>query len=223
MAKISKKKVRKNKKTVASPTTKPVAGPRKSPLRPKPVVKNTAADEKSPGGISTAAVEKATGKSWADWCRLLDKDGAMKMTHKEIAQLLHEKHVVGEWWSQMVTVGYEQARGLRKPHETPRGFQASASKTVNVPLSKLFNSWSNSADRAKWFEPAALNISKETRDKSIRVVWPDGTRVEINFYAKGPAKSQVALQHNKLKSEADVARVKKFWTTALDRLKVQLE
>lgn len=186
-------------------------------MKPELAAKN------QPGGISSAAVEKATGKGWSEWCRLLDKEGAKKMPHKEIAQLLHAKYAVGDWWSQMVTVGYEQARGLRKPNETPRGFQASASKTVNVPLSELYNSWSNSAERALWFQPAVLNISKETRDKSMRVIWPDGTRVEINFYAKGPAKSQVALQHNKLKSEADVARVKKFWTAALNRLKTRLE
>jgi hypothetical protein len=147
----------------------------------------------------------------------------MKMTHKEIAQLLHKKHAVGDWWSQMVTVGYEQARGMRKPHETSRGYQASASKTINVSLSKLFNSWSSSAERAFWLKPAALNISKETPDKSMRVIWPDDTRVEINFYAKGPTKSQVALQHNKLKSEADVAKVKEFWAAALERLKTHLE
>ncbi len=179
--------------------------------------------QKRPGGISSAGVEKATGKGWSEWCRLLDKEGAKNMPHKEIAQLLHAKFAVGDWWSQMVTVGYEQARGLRRPHETPRGFQASASKTMNVPLSKLFNSWSNSAERALWFEPADLKISKETRDKSLRVIWSDGTRVEINFYAKSPSKSQVALQHNKLKSEADVARMKKFWTAALSRLKSRLE
>lgn len=189
----------------------------------KPTVKPDLADQKQPGGISSAAVERATGKGWSEWCRLLDKEGAKKMNHKEIAQLLHGKYAVGDWWSQMVTVGYEQARGLRKPHETPRGFQASASKTINVSLSKLFNSWSSSAERAPWFEPADLNISKETRDKSMRVLWPDGTRVEINFYAKGPSKSQVALQHNRLKSEADVARMKKFWTAALGRLKTRLE
>jgi len=222
VAKKSGKAVRK-KKTAASRISKHVAAPRKSPSRLKPVLKKTAPDQESPGGISTAAVEKATGKDWAQWCRLLDKDGAMKMPHKEIAQLLVGKYAVGAWWSQMVTVGYEQARGLRKPHETSRGFQASASRTINVSLSKLFNSWSSSAERAFWLKPAALNISKETPGKSMRVIWPDNTRVEINFYAKGPAKSQVALRHNKLKSEADVATAKEFWTTALDRLKAQLE
>lgn len=188
----------------------------RAPGKPLPSLKN------SPGGISSAAVEKATGKGWSEWCRLLDRDGAKKMPHKDIAQLVHEKYDVGDWWCQMVTVGYEQARGLRKPHETPRGFQTSASKTVNVPIAELFDFWSHDFLRATWFDQGALNIRKETRDKSMRVSWPDGTHVEINFYSKGSRKSQVAVQHRKLKSSKDVARMKKFWGDALNRLKVQL-
>ena len=45
--------------------------------------------------------------------KLLDKDGCKKMPHKQIAEIVHEKYGVGPWWCQMVTVGYEQSRGLR--------------------------------------------------------------------------------------------------------------
>ena len=38
----------------------------------------------------------------------------------------------------MVTVGYEQARGLRKKHQRPEGFQVSASRTVAVPIAVAF-------------------------------------------------------------------------------------
>lgn len=47
---------------------------------------------------------------------LLDKAGAKKMSHQEIANHLHTKHDVAPWWTQMVTVTYEQARGLRQKH-----------------------------------------------------------------------------------------------------------
>lgn len=38
--------------------------------------------------ISTEAVKKATGKSWDEWIKLLDKLDADKLTHKEIAKML---------------------------------------------------------------------------------------------------------------------------------------
>jgi len=210
------------KKPVAKAAKSKKSTAPKKPLRKaskKAPTKRKLAAKGAPGGISSAAVEKATGKGWDEWVRLLDADGAKSLPHKEIAEIVHGKYGVGDWWSQMVTVGYEQAKGLRKPHETARGFQASASKTINASIADLFDHWSHDLLRAQWFEPVMLNIRKETRDKSMRVSWPDGTSVEINFYSKGPRKSQVALQHSKLKSARDVAKIKKFWGAALEDLK----
>ena len=56
-------------------------------------------------GISDAAVRKATGKGWAEWIRVLDRKGAKKMTHREIAAWLAAAKHTGPWWSQMLTVG----------------------------------------------------------------------------------------------------------------------
>ena len=77
------------------------------------------------GGISSAAVKKATGKTWREWLALLDKAQADKLPHKDIARWLQEKHRLADWWGQMVTVGYEQARGLRLKHQKPDGFEIS--------------------------------------------------------------------------------------------------
>ena len=74
-------------------------------------------------GISADAVRAKTGKGWAEWFAVLDQAGAAKWPHKEIASFLHEQEC-GDWWSQMVAVGYEQARGLRVKHQTADGFTA---------------------------------------------------------------------------------------------------
>jgi uncharacterized protein YndB with AHSA1/START domain len=174
-------------------------------------------------GISDAAVKEKTGKTWGQWCKLLDKDGAKKMSHKDIALLVSDKHGVGPWWSQMVTVGYEQARGLRKKHETSRGWQASASKTVNAPLAVLYDAWEDAKLRARWLGRPAFTMRKKTANKSMRIAWADETSVEVNFYAKGEGKSHVAVQHSKLKGEPEVLKAKKFWAGALDTLKERLE
>ena len=39
------------------------------------------------------------------------------MPHKQIAEYLYEKHGLSGWWSQVVTVVYEQERGLREKHQ----------------------------------------------------------------------------------------------------------
>jgi hypothetical protein len=45
----------------------------------------------------------------------------------------------------------------------------------------------------------------------------------VNFSKKGTAKSQVAIDHEKLGAAGDVARMKRIWGAALDKLKAKLE
>lgn len=173
---------------------------------------------KRTAGISDAAVRKATGKSWDEWFAKLDKAGAKKMAHREIAETLH-KMECGDWWSQMVAVGYEQARGLRIKHERPDGYSISRSKTIAVPVSKLFKAWKDEKVRGEWLDGAALTIRKATANKSIRITWGDGTtNVEVMFYPKDKSKAQVTVQHNKLSSAKEGERMKRFWGDALGRL-----
>jgi hypothetical protein len=172
--------------------------------------------------ISDAAVTKATGRNWSDWFRILDKEGAKKKSHQEIAAKLHDKYGVPRWWSQMVTVTWEQARGLREVHQQSAGFTANVSRTFAVAVDDLFKAWDDARRRNKWLGEK-VTVRKATAPKSIRITWSDGTSVEAGFYAKGDAKSSVAVQHSKLAARADVDARKKFWADALDRLRKTLE
>ncbi len=70
------------------------------------------------------AVEKvvaATGRTWDSWFGLLDAWDAAARTHTETARWLRELHAVPSWWSQSITVAYEQARGLRVPGQQVSG------------------------------------------------------------------------------------------------------
>jgi hypothetical protein len=175
-------------------------------------------------GISSEAVRAKTGKGWAEWFAILDKAGAAKWPHKEIASFLHDQKC-GDWWSQMVTVGYEQARGLRVKHQTADGFTAGASKTVTAPVATLFRAWTDARRRAQWLPDAAdVAIRSATENKSLRLVWTDGTStIVVQVYPKGADKSQVTIERRKLKSAKEVSQVKAFWSAALDKLKSLLE
>ena len=97
--------------------------------------------------ISDAAVQAKTGRVWAEWFTLLDAKGAAGLAHREIAVALREQHGLSGWWSQMVTVAYEQARGRREPHQTARGYQVGVSKTVPVAVDALFTAWEDEVSR----------------------------------------------------------------------------
>lgn len=170
-------------------------------------------------GISSEAVEARTGRTWADWLRALDNEGCKSMKHPAIAALLHERFKVGPWWSQMITVGYEQARGMREKHEKPDGYSVSASKTIAAPIDRAFGAWSNARSRNRWLADAPIDIRRSTKNKSMRIVWTeDDTKVDVNFYAKGEAKSQVAIEHSRIRSARLAETRKKWWRARLVEL-----
>lgn len=169
---------------------------------------------------SDAAVAAKTGKSWSQWFAVLDKAGAEAMPHRDIARMLHERHGVPGWWSQMVTVEYERARGKRAVHQTTEGYAASVSRTFAASASTLFNAWVDAETRKRWLGPARLTITTATPRKSLHIRCEDGTRVDVGFYPRGRSKCQVAVGHRKLRRAKDVAAMKKYWGAALDRLQI---
>ena len=175
-------------------------------------------------GLSDRAVKKATGKSWREWLAILDKAGARKMNHTQMAAYLYKQQKLPGWWSQMVVVGYEQARGLREKHQRPEGYGISVSRVIDVPLSALYQSWAEAKQRDKWLKVKGIEIRKATANKSMLITWSDKkTSLEVNFYAKGKSKSQVVVQHSKLKDAKVAEKMKGYWAKTLGGMKAYME
>jgi hypothetical protein len=174
--------------------------------------------------MSDEAVKTKTGKVWKEWFAILDHAGAAKMTHQEIANHLHTKHDVPPWWTQMVTVTYEQERGRRNKHQRPDGYQISVSRTINTPLGKLFKFVADEKNRSEWLDQKGLVVRKTTANKTMRVTWSDGKQnLEFYFVPKGDKKSQLVVQHGKIPDAITAARMKTYWSKALNRLRQSLE
>ncbi|PZE85387.1 hypothetical protein DEJ00_17840 [Curtobacterium sp. MCLR17_039] len=72
----------------------------------------------------------ATGKKPDDWHALIDRADGATIGHAAIASWLIGRGVE-PWWAQGITIGYEQARGLRIPGQRADGtFAVSASRQV---------------------------------------------------------------------------------------------
>ncbi len=175
------------------------------------------------GGIGSAAVKKATGRTWPQWLAVLDRAGARRKPHHEVAEWLHTRHQLPGWWAQMITVGYEQARGLRAKHQKSDGFEVSVSRTIAAPVADAFEAWRDGACREKWLPHMPLTVRKATPHKSIRITWGDGTNLSVNFWPKGSLKCQVVPQHGKLPDAAAAEKMKHYWTAKLDALQKFLE
>jgi hypothetical protein len=166
-----------------------------------------------------------TGRAWDEWFALLDRWGAAERPHPEIARWLNQEQGVPGWWAQGVTVGYEQARGLRAPGQRRGGlFEVNASKTVAVPVDRLYEAFMDPGLRERWLPGVKLEVRAAKPGTSIRANWADGTtRLVIAFTARGDAKSQVALVHERVPDAEAAAELKAWWRGRVAVLKEVLE
>src|SRR6266550_2891257 len=161
-------------------------------------------------GMRDAPLQQRTGRTWAQWVKVLDDAGASSKPHREIAQYVSSLGTP-DWWSQTVTVGYECIRGLRdKGQRRGGGYEASKSRTFAVPLKKLYAAFANARTRSRWL-PVKVTVKSATPSKRMRVAWDDGTTVEIGFFSKADKKSSVALTHQKLPDKAAAEKMKTWW------------
>ena len=176
-----------------------------------------APDYASLAGLSDAAITTKTGRSWAEWVRVLDREHAADKPHREIA-LFVSSLGTPSWWTQTVTVGYERIKGLReKGQRRDGGYEASKSRTFNVPVKTVFDAFANARKRKRWLEPT-FTVRSAALLKRMRVTCTDNTVVQVGFFAKGPGKTAVAVQHQKLPDRAAVDATKKAWAERFDRL-----
>lgn len=183
----------------------------------------------APGRVlatSDEAIRQRTGRGWEEWFDLLDDWGAAERTHRDIARWVAELQGVVPlaWNAQAVAGSYERARGLRQVGEHADGFTVTASRTVAVPVDRLYEAFVDEALRAHWLPDGPLRERTAVRPKSARFDWGDGrTRVHVTFLPKGADKSTAALQHVRLADAGEAARVKAMWRDRIAALKEVLE
>lgn len=167
-------------------------------------------------GMSNAAVKKATSRDWPAWVQLLDERHASEQSHGEIVKYVSSLGTP-DWWSQMVTVGYERIRGLRDKGQRRDGaYEANKSRTFAVPIEKLFDAFAKTPLRKRWLQ-VAMKVRSANPNKTIRASFDDGTLVQFYFTDKG-GKSSVAVQHQKLADKNLADQKKSWWTERLDAL-----
>ncbi len=170
-------------------------------------------------GMSDATIKAKTGCTWEKWVGALDYQKAKEMSHRDIAALVHEKYKIDGWWAQSVTVGYERIKGLRARGQRRDGtYEANKSRTFDVPVTKLFDAWTDANVRRLWLNGENVKVRTATAPKSIRLGWSDGTIIAIGFTPKGKSRSSVALSHTKLPDKATADRLKSYWSDRLDAL-----
>jgi uncharacterized protein YndB with AHSA1/START domain len=176
-------------------------------------------------GRSGEGVRRGTGRDRDEWFAVLDAWGAAGRPYREIADWLIEEHDLSTWWAQKLIVEYEQARGVREAGVRPGGtFTVTASKTVSVPVERLFQAFADASLRGRWLPGVELRERSSTPGRAARFDWGDGaTRISVGFTAQGEGKSQVSVEHERLPDSQVAEETKAYWRERLAALKALLE
>jgi hypothetical protein len=135
------------------------------------------------------------------------------------------EHRVPGWYSQAITLAYERARGIRAVGQSlDGGWTVNATKTIAVPVERLFDAFEDAALRARWLPGASLRLRTATPPKSARYDWGDGgSRLVISGERLAETKSRLAIQHERIGSAGEADQLKAFWRERLSALKAVLE
>ena len=187
------------------------------------------------------AVKKATGKTWNEWFKVLDDEGARQLDYRQIIGLLGEKgYLENRWWQQEVTIGYEEARGKRAVGRNAGAvFQIDVQKTLPVDEKKAWKLITSPDGLRTWLGAAPRSELKKglgyrTKDGTIgqflaidegnhiRLSWhPRGwetsTTLQVRFVPRGD-KTSIRFLHEKLAGERERERMCSHWQYVLDRL-----
>ncbi len=192
--------------------------------RPRKTAARAGAASPDIGPRPSAALRRSTGRDRAEWFAMLDTWGAPGRPYREIADWLTGEHGVSSWWAQKLIVEYEQARGLRDAGVRPDGtFAGGASKTVAVPVQRLFDAFVDPDLRERWLPGVVLHERTSQAGRSARFDWDETSRVNVTFGSAGDGKSQVAVEHDHLPDARAAAERKAYWRDRLTALKTLLE
>jgi hypothetical protein len=165
-----------------------------------------------------------TGHDRAFWFAELDAWGAAGRPYREIADWLTTEQGLSAWWAQKLIVEYEEARGLRDRGARRDGtFSAGASRTVAAPVGEVFDAFKDPTSREHWLPGVAVEVHAARPGKVIRLDWPDGTRLQAQFDAKGADRTMVAVEHQRLPDAALVPTMRTYWQERLEALRSLLE
>ena len=185
----------------------------RSARRPRP----RSSSRRSP----TRRVAEATGRGWQAWFGCSTSGARRRRTHTEIARWLREEHAVDGWYSQSITVGYERARGLRAPGEHADGFAITASRTIAVPVERLFEAFDDE-DAARALAAGRGAARAHGDGAEVRPLRLGGRLDPRHRRVRRPAasaKSRVALSHERLPDADTADEMKAFWRERLTALK----
>lgn len=190
--------------------------------------------------MNIESIEQATGLSWPEWLVFFESVGAKDLTHPQIARHAYE-HIVASgvlddtaanargrqnssgWWSQNVTVAYEQHIGRRKPGQRADGtYEVSVTKSIGSDMADAFVWWMDMVAGQKEFNGVELDGEPRTSVTPVAHNWradlADGSKLLVSASLRNSSKAMIAITVQKLSSSKDAEQWRAYWKQFLSDL-----
>ncbi len=166
--------------------------------------------------LADERVVEATGRSWEEWRRLLDRWGGREKGHADIVAHLVGTHRVDGWWAQTVTVGYERITGLRLPNQGRDGtFTATKTRTMTVDAGMLREMLLDPGDRSDLFPGVDTDLRSRPGSKTIRLgIGPGVAQIALDPLSDG--RVRVSVSHERVSSPEEIQVWKAYWSDWLE-------
>jgi hypothetical protein len=171
-------------------------------------------------------VERATNRSWDELLQFMDGIGAKDLDHKQIALRVYEEldGTIEQhgWWTQSVTVAYEQHIGRRIPGQRSDGtFQMSVSRSTTLGMEELMDRWeefaAGDATVRDVVADADPKVSGTDRRITLRTKAKDGSSVVVTSEPKKNGTASLVVTQIGIPTLAANDAARETWTTVVAR------
>jgi uncharacterized protein YndB with AHSA1/START domain len=104
----------------------------------------------------------------------------------------------------------------------PRGFAASASRTISADVERVYAAWTDERKRRQWLRNDELEVTDLTPSISLHGKWA-ASSLRVFFMPRGPFRTHVTVDQEELSTGRKAEQMRKFWQARLGRLAATLE
>lgn len=150
------------------------------------------------------------------WLKILDNHKIGLETHGQKVGFLRQEYNLSAILSEKIALEYE-----KEIHEKiSKECEISKSKMFQCEISKLYSFMKN-IFKSPSFEFFPTEIIVDNKDKNIQVKCDDNSYIIAYFYSTRD-KTQLVIQHAKLKNSKMYEDIKKFWMRKLKEIEKEI-
>ena len=166
----------------------------------------------------TALIQK-TGKNLEEWFQFIDRFTSLGLNEKELSRLIHDNFNINALWQNAIITAYVNKKRNTLLTEPAEEIEIVNSIHLQLPLSTLYNLWSDLKLRNTWFPLVSYTIIRENPKKFVQILWSDSISIiNLKFSKLDKLNSELQITHFLLPSKKISEEMQLYWKRVLGSL-----